>query len=399
MTSYTPTLEQRANPTAEWIQSIQKKFPVEKSIDEVLTRKLQNRSKPTDHATDFSSLETQLVSYLKKITQQNGIEFSQLARLSGGASKEQFTFNLSWQPASGERHTKKLILRMDPSESIVETHRLREAQLLQAMHGEVPVPEVFWVDATQENLGHPFLIAQFLEGTVQPEGGEKASGLGMYFEPELRTGLKDQFIRHLAKIHTIDLDSKNLSSFDRPLANTIEGNAWSLGQWERVWHEDTLEAHPILEYAANWLKENMPVVENPVVVHGDYRSGNFMYTDDQKINAILDWELAHLGDFHEDLAYTSSQILGCPDEKGEILVSGLMSKEEFFSEYEKYSGFTVDKNKIFYFDVLNYYKMAVIAVATSLRAAHGRKTHLDAMMNLISGFGYIGISGLQRSLS
>jgi hypothetical protein len=48
--------------------------------------------------------------------------------------------------------------------------------------------------------------------------------------------------------------------------------------------------------------------------------------------------------------------------------------------------------------VLNYYKMAVIAVATSLRTAHGRRTHLDAMMNLLSGFGYIAISNLQRLL-
>jgi aminoglycoside phosphotransferase (APT) family kinase protein len=67
---------------------------------------------------------------------------------------------------------------MDPSESIVETHRLREAQLLRAMGGVVPVPEVRWVDPQPEHLGHPCLIAGFLDGTVQPEGGTKASARG-----------------------------------------------------------------------------------------------------------------------------------------------------------------------------------------------------------------------------
>ena len=398
MPYYTPTLENRAQPNEQWIETVRTRFPVEKTLDEVLTRKLRNRSKPVDHKTDFSNLETQLSAYLKKITEQSDIKLENLARLSGGTSKEQFTFDLSWNLETGTRSTRKLILRMDPSESIVETHRLREAQLLQAMWGEVPVPEVFWVDPTTDNLGYPFLIAGFLDGTVQPEGGDKASGLGMYFEPELRNRLKDQFVQHLATIHTIDIDSKNLSSFDKPKANTTEGNAWHVGWWERVWYEDTLEAHPIIDFAANWLKENMPVIETPVVVHGDYRSGNFMYTDDAKINAVLDWELAHLGDYHEDLAYTSSKILGCPDENGELLVSGLLSRNEFLEKYEQYSGLKVDQERLFYFDVLNFYKMAVIAAATSLRAAHGRKTHLDAMMNLLSGFGYIGISGLQRLL-
>ncbi|TAL05746.1 MAG: phosphotransferase family protein [Porticoccaceae bacterium] len=398
MTVHTPTQRLRATPTADWIAAIRARFPVESHLDEVLTRKLENRAHPAEHRTDFDNLAERLGTYLRRVTGQPDLELARLARLSGGASKEQFTFDLTWRQDDGTRAKRKLILRMDPSESIVETHRLREAQLLRAMWGEVPVPEVLWVDATPASLGHPFLIAGFLEGTVQPEGGKKASGLGMYFEPRLRDGLKDQFVRHLARIHTVDWRNRDLSSYDRPEPGTVQGNAWSLGVWERVWHEDTLEAHPILEYAADWLKRNMPVVEHPVVVHGDYRSGNFMYTDDLRINAVLDWELAHIGDHHEDLSYTASEILGCPDDSGTLLVSGLLPRAEFLARYSDYSGLPVDEGKLFYFDVLNAYKMAVIAVATSLRTAHGRRTHLDAMMNLLSGFGYISISVLQRLL-
>ncbi len=398
MPYYTPTLQNRAQPNKAWIDNIRKRFPTETVLDQVLTKKLYARSKTKKHQTDFSNLESRLLDYLKGVTGQNDIVLTELHRLSGGASKEQFTFKLSWNEGSQPRKTKKLILRMDPSESIVETHRLREAQVLQAMYGEVPVPKVYWTDPEGEHLGHPFLIAGFLEGTVQPEGGDKASGLGMYFEPKLRENLKDQFVQYLAKIHTIDWKNKDLSTYDAPKSNSTEANEWSLGWWERVWHEDAVEAHPIVENAALWLRENMPTVEKPVIVHGDYRSGNFMYTDEQKINAVLDWELSHIGDFHEDLAYTSSAILGTPQSDGAVLTSGLLSHQEFLDKYQEYSGNTVDPKRLLYFDVFSYYKVAVISVATSSRVAYGQKTHLDAMMNLLSGFGYVGISALQRIL-
>ncbi|MGK2915631.1 MAG: phosphotransferase family protein [Porticoccaceae bacterium] len=398
MADYTLTQQQRSHPQPEWIAEIRRRFPVERALDQVLTSKLVNRGNSVEHKMDFSGLPAKLDGYLKQQTGQQDLTIANLKRLTGGASKEQFTFDLTWRQTTGAVQTRKLILRMDPSESIVETHRLREAEMLQAMWGEVPVPEVFWVDPDGEHLGHPSLIAGFLEGTVQPEGGNKASGLGMYFEPALRAALKDQFVRHLAHIHQVDWRRKKLSSYDAPAASSKQANLYAVGLWERVWHEDTLEAHPIVEAAALWLKENMPVVDNPVIVHGDYRSGNFMYTPERKINAILDWELCHIGDFHEDLAYTSSAVLGTPDGRGNILASGLLTRSELIETYESYSGFTVDKKKLFYFDVFSYYKMAVIAVATSLRTAHGRKTHLDAMMNLLSGFGFIGLSALQRLL-
>lgn len=398
MSTLTPTQRLRAAPTAEWIRQIRERFPIESLLDDILTRKLENRARPGEHRTEFGDLAERLTTFLRTATGQPGVAPANLKRLPGGASKEQFTFDLTWRQESGKLATRKLILRMDPSESIVETHRLREAQLLRAMWGQVPVPEVLWVDPSADHLGHPFLIAGFLEGTVQPEGGKKASGVGMSFELRYRQGLKDQFVRNLAGIHTLDWRTRDLSSFDRPEPGTTLANAWAVGLWERVWHEDALEAHPIMEHGANWLRQNMPVVANPVIVHGDYRSGNFMFTPDLKVNAVLDWELAHLGDYHEDLSWASMDILGSPDENGTLLVSGLLPREEFFVRYREYSGLLVDRQRLFYFDVFSYYKLAVICAATSLRAAHGRRTHLDAMMNLLSGLGYLCISGLQRLL-
>ncbi|HAD08358.1 MAG TPA: phosphotransferase family protein [Porticoccaceae bacterium] len=400
--AYTQTLKNRAQPSPAWIESVRANYPVESTLDDVLTTKLRNRTRTGAHKTDFEALEQRLIAYIKSVTGQSDARVSNLNRLTGGASKEQFTFDLTWnknagEDPSGERETRKLILRMDPAESVVETHRLREAQVLRAMWGEVPVPEVFWVEPSAEKLGHPFLIAGFLDGTVQPDDGGKVTGLGMYFEPRLREALKDQFIQHLAAIHTVDWRQKDLSAYDTPEAGTTQANEWSLGLWERIWQEDTLEAHPVMEQAAIWLKENMPVVDNPVIVHGDYRSGNFMYSDDENINAILDWELCHIGDFHEDIAYNRCKMLGTPDGKGGVLCSGLAYYEEFVEKYEAYSGYRIDEKLLTWYDIFTHYKIGSIS-CTSLRVAHQRKTHLDAMMNLIGGLGYMGTSELQKLL-
>lgn len=398
MVDYTQSQRLRATPTEAWIRTIRERFPVEAALDEVMTRKLENRRKSVEHLSDFSGLAERLVGYLRHATGQPALLLANLKRLSGGASKEQFTFDLTWKDNSGATVTRPMILRMDPAESIVETHRLREAQILRAMVGHVPVPEVLWVDPNPGTLGHPFLIAGFLHGTVQPEGAKKASGVGMLFPERYRKALGSQFVSQLAAIHTLDWRQQDLSLFQKPAPGTVEGTQWALGLWERVWQEDTFEAHPIMEHAACWLRRNLPVIENPVVVHGDYRSGNFMFTPDLKINAILDWELAHLGDHHEDLSWATMTLTGAVDEEGTMLASGLIPRDEFFERYRELTGFPIERNKIAYFDVFNAYKLGVICMATSLRAAYGRRTHLDAMMNLLAGLGYVCIATVQSLL-
>ncbi len=399
---YTDTLAERAQPTAEWIAQVRARFPVEKAIDEVFTRKLKNRAQASRQEMDFTRLQKPLEKFLRDQTAQPDLEVQDLRRLPGGASKEQFTFALNWRNSNGERENLPLMLRMDPRESIVETHRLRECQVLRAAWGEVPVPPVLWIDPEGKHLGQPALIAGFLEGTVQPpqpDNDERMSGVGLYFNPELRSALADQFVKILADIHAIDWQTKDLSTFDVPPANSIRAAQTSLGLWERAWYEDTLSAHPVMARAALWLRENMPIVERPVLVHGDYRSGNFMYDKDLKINAIFDWELAYLGDYHDDLAWASLPIFGGPDESGEVLASSLMPTQEFLQKYEQLSGNRVDHDKFRYYQIFSFYKISVIAAATSIRVAYSQKTHLDAMMNYSGGIGYVGLSQLNRLLN
>ncbi|HEX4881524.1 MAG TPA: phosphotransferase family protein [Porticoccaceae bacterium] len=399
MKAHTPIQALRDRPTTAWIAQSRARFPVEPAIDAVFTRKLKKRVETPEHSMDFSALPERLRAFLAQATGQPELRVTDVQRLAGGASKEQFSFQLHWRPDGGsEQVTRRMMLRMDPSEAIVETHRQREWEVLRAMRGLVPVPEALWLDPEGEALGRPALIAGFLEGTVRPPGADRMSGVGMYFEPALRAALQDEFIAILARIHRLDWRRCALPSFAAPEPGTTQAVDWALGLWDRAWYEDTLDAHPIMARAALWLREHRPVVQQPVLVHGDYRSGNFMYDDQLRINAIFDWELAYLGDYHDDLAWASLALFGCPDENGTPLASSLLPVEDFLRKYEQASGNPVDRQRLFYYQVFSYYKISVIAMATSLRIAHGRRTHLDAMMNFASGLGYIGISELNRLL-
>ncbi len=396
---YTAVLGLRRQPTPDWIAQVRARFPVEPAIDEVFTRKLRKRVETPEHSMDSSGLPERLRAFLAAETGQPDLRVHDVQRLSGGASKEQFSFGLRWRPdGTGPAVTAPMMLRMDPSEAIVETHRRREWEVLRAMRGVVPVPRARWLDADGGALGRPALVADFLEGTVRPPGADQMSGVGMYFQPHLREALADQFVEILARIHAVDWSRCELPSFAVPEPGTTQAVDWALGLWERAWYEDTLDAHPIMARAALWLQENRPVVERPVVVHGDYRSGNFMYDEQLRINAIFDWELAYLGDHHDDLAWASLGLFAGPDEQGNRLASSLLTREEFLSRYERASGNPVDRDRLFYYQLFSYYKISVIAVATSLRVAHARRTHLDAMMNFASGIGYVGISELNRML-
>src|SRR3546814_1576202 len=99
-----------------------------------------------------------------------------------------------------------MVLRMEPPEAIVETSRLREFEILGVAGDVVPVPPCYWVDAEGAYLPHPALIYGFAAGTTKPAArpSTQFTGIGTNCGPELRQILAEQFVDHLAAIHTID---------------------------------------------------------------------------------------------------------------------------------------------------------------------------------------------------
>src|SRR3990167_4580231 len=95
MKHHTANLALRHSPTPEWIAAIRARYPVEPAIDAVFTRKLGKRIDLPEHSMDFSALPERLRAFLARETRQPHVKVEQVARLSGGASKEQFSFLLT----------------------------------------------------------------------------------------------------------------------------------------------------------------------------------------------------------------------------------------------------------------------------------------------------------------
>jgi aminoglycoside phosphotransferase (APT) family kinase protein len=113
------------------------------------------------------------------------------------------------------------------------------------------------------------------------------------------------------------------------------------------------------------------------LIHGDYRTGNFLYDEEtNQITAWLDWELGHMGDRHEDLAWTMSRTFGIMDEDDKtFLIGGFLPRDEFLAAYEKASGLTINQKTLKFYDIFNTYKSANICLGTGGRVrAAARRT-------------------------
>ena len=317
---------------------------------------------------------------------------SDVKSLTGGASKEQYTFCLDWVDPNGDSRNERLVVRIQPGESAAETHRLREYQLMNAFHAVLPVPRGLWIDVDGEDFGQPAFICTFSEGVTKP--GDSLDHMKMFFGPKYRSIIAPQFAKCLAEIGNFDWSKSDLSSFDVPKTGTDEGVIWHVNWWERVWETDKVEADPLIVLTAHWLRENAPPIDKVSVVHGDYRAGNFLFDKDSgKITAILDWELAFLGDRHADIAYVTEPLQGELDENGNFLVCGLCSREAFLEEYAKHSDMPIDPDRLDYYEVMMRWRNLITAIGSGPRCVVGEKSHQDILFSWLIG----GVTGVLKN--
>ncbi len=378
----------KERPDATWTAALRARFPCETEIDRVLTRKLEQRHGP---GYEPQSLDA-LLDGVKALLSAEGVRNFRIERprwLAGGASKLQVAFELSWQHPERGQETTPLVLRMEPAASLVESSRLREFQIIKAMRGIVPVPEALWVDHEAHHLPYPAIVYGFVAGVTKPrDARSQASGMGTVMAPHWRNTLGPQFVSHLAAIHAAPVAPGALPAFDLPAPGT-QSIARALNHWERVWEEDADEDVPLMRLACAWLRAHQPPCAAPCIVHGDYRVGNFLFTeDDARITAILDWEMARIGDPHFDLAWAAHPAYGGLAEDGRThLVGGFMPEGEFLARWEAATGRAVDRAVLHYYKVFRSWLQGVIALGTGWRVARYGRTHQDALVAWIVGIG------------
>ncbi len=382
-----PALD-KDQPSLLSIAALRARFPCEAEIDRVLTRKMTLRA-GAGYTTQSLAALVDGTAALIHTHIGNDFTISAARWLTGGASKLQMAFTLHWTPAGSTSQQTAMVLRMQPAESLVESSRRREFEVLAAVQGVVPVPPVYWNDADATYLPYPAIVYGFVPGVTKPrEATSQATGMGTHMASHWREALGPQFVSCIARVHRHPLDLSALPSFDLPAPGTASIE-FALNHWERVWEEDADEDIPLMRLAAGWLRRNMPACAKPVLLHGDYRMGNFLFTEhDAQITAILDWEMARIGDHHFDIAWAVNPAYGVYAEDGKtLLVGGLLPEPEFLARYEQESGLTIDATTLHYYKVYCGWLQGVIAIGTAWRIAHNGKTHQDVLAAWIVGIG------------
>ena len=267
-------------------------------------------------------------------------------------------------PADGE-----LILRLGPTYGLYSPYssepQVLAMQSLQA--STVPVPKVYWHSDDSSMLGGPFLFCEKVSGAaVVPWVNPSEPPL----DEGYRIGLATQFVDTLAALHCIDWRDKPIAKMAQPSGDQNQGseviinvcNAARLNveYWEKCIQRWAMRTHPMAEWGMRWLKDHAPTAPRVSIVHGDYRTGNFLEVGG-KITSILDWELVHLGDPHEDLGWASLPMyMG-----GTKLISRIAESEWFYQRYSEKAGFEVSMKSLRYYQALSLLKLAATHMAAA----------------------------------
>ncbi len=361
----------------------------------LLEARKQRRTQPPYEPQSDSVVRGLLSRFFE--TESPGGVVDEVARMGGGASKEQFSFTLTNSDGSAQRY----VLRMDPMEGITETSRQREYEILKAMDGVVPVPRPIWLDADGTHFERPAVIMEFVAGSPKPSTMTlSVTGLGTVLGDPLRGQIRPQYLDMLSRIHNFDWAGAHLPSYTAPVADAKQATRWLINFWAELLEQDALVREPIIRMTSQWLADNVPDCEKLCFVHGDFRTGNYLFDETTgKVTAMLDWEMGYIGDFHADLAWLLQPVFGTRID-GVFRVSDIFEgEEEFIAAYEAASGNHVNRQTLHYFKIFNDWKSYILVSALGMRAAREQHNHQDILLTFLASTGPMFVADLAKLLS
>lgn len=277
-----------------------------------------------------------------------------LKRFHGGAARETYRFDAV--TATGRQG---LVLRRDPASTLIETDRSLEFHALQAFHGSaVPVPEPLFCEAGSEAFGSPGFIMR------EVPGGRAAT----MFEAEPYGDHADAvgraFFAALGAIHRADP-----AAIGQPAMLPGDAAKARLAHWQHAYAADRLRPEPVIDAGFRWL-ERTPVAPpaRVSVVHGDYRSGNFLVGDNGALLAILDWEMVHAGDPLGDLAWALDPLWS----HGSGRPAATLAEDDAVACWEAASGLACDREALGWWRVFAQVQGLAIWVSSAAEIAAGR---------------------------
>ncbi|ANS78087.1 putative phosphotransferase [Serinicoccus hydrothermalis] len=281
--------------------------------------------------------------------------------------------NVTFLLRRGER---RLVLRRGPRPPLPpSTHDMvREARIQQVLGAhDVRVPRILAVEEGTDVLGVPFYVMEHLDAEVVTDTQPGA----LADDPAARAAASAGVVDTLVSLHTVDVSAEDVAALGRP-EGYLERQ---VRRFTDLWPQVSTRELPGFDPLATWLDEHRPTRSAHAVVHGDFRLGNLMLdpTHPGRVVAILDWEMATLGDPLADLGYltaTWSDRHGAwpatvMDHSPVTVQEGWWDRDELAQRYAAATG--ADISHLPWYRALALWKAAVFCEAIRTRWLRGER--------------------------
>lgn len=323
-----------------------------------------------------------ILDRLEQVLDEHSIGHGQIAwqRIGDGQS------NITYLIARGDT---EVVLRRGPRPPLPRsTHdMMREARVQQGLATVgVAVPRILAVCDDEGVLGVPFYIMEYLDGEIIIES------VGAEFDtPQGRRAASESLVDTLIALHNVDLERAGLETFGRP-AGYLERQ---IATFSSLATQIAKREMPGFDEVTEWLLANLPETQRHTLVHGDYRFGNVMLNRSERPNviAVLDWEMATLGDPLADLGYLTATYsdAGSPGTVMEITtasrLSGFMTAQELAERYAEGTG--LDISHLHWYQTLALWKSSVFLEAIYSRWKNGERPDDDFVRSLETGIPHL----------
>jgi aminoglycoside phosphotransferase (APT) family kinase protein len=249
----------------------------------------------------------------------------------------------------------------------------REYRLISALHPlGFPVARPYALCSDPEVIGAIFYVMELVAGRAYTNGALPE------FDPAARRSMYEQLVDTLADLHNIDPDAAGLNDFGKP-GNYFERQ---VARWTRQYRDSQTDDLPEMERLIDYLPKSLPEQSRVSIVHGDYRIDNVLYRNEGRLAAVLDWELATLGDPVADFSYLAMQWV-MPADGGaglaglDLAALGIPALDEVVERYSRRSGVPVAGQLDWYF-AYNLFRLAGIVQGIKKRVIDGTASSAKA---------------------
>lgn len=307
---------------------------------------------------DDATLQARIEGYLGR-QRGRAVQVHELRRFTVGFSW--LTYGMTVLGLRDDDESQELILRLGSDAGLFAPYSARPQVLaLQALTGSaVPVPQVYWSGDDETEFGAPFMFCEKVAGAaVVPWVSPSEPPL----QDSYRRGLGTDFIDALASLHRLPWRGHPIAELEAitPAITAANAAVLNVGYWEQQIQRWAQRSYPLAEWGVRWLKAHAPAAPHVAIVHGDYRTGNFL-EQGGRITAILDWELVHLGDPHEDIGWlTLPMYMG-----GSPHFGRLCEPAWFYARYAERAGIEVSAESVHYYQVFSFLKLAATHMAAA----------------------------------